>query len=365
MSDASSVEKYAGPPSAIQAATQTAILASIKAAIATYNGDSRRAFHGRGHCFPGYEAVCVDLFAPIVWVSLFDRPVPDAEADAGAEEGGASAASRFSQNKLDKLLPEIADCIDGSAFNSVLVQHRYERPCRVSVAHGSLPEGAVAAEQGATYELMLEGNQNIGFFLDAEPARAWLRANCNGDRVLNLFAYTCAFSVAAVQGGAQGVVNIDMSRSAMRTGERNHSRNFSPEQLERTRVKFFPHEIFRSISRLEKNGPYDTIIVDPPSRQPGSFEVDRDYPKLLRKLPRLLRPGGKVLCMLNAPNRDQSFLHNMVSENYPELRFLKRLGNSPDFPDESRERQLKMLLFDLPKRAKPEKPAAETEAQTQ
>lgn len=332
-------------------APDEAPLAAVKAAIANNAGESRRAFHGRGHCYPGYEAVCVDLFAPVVWVSLFERPVREAEKD----DTGACAG--ISDSKLNQLIAGIVDCIAGSPFDSVLVQHRYERPCRVSIAHGKLPQTVAAAEQGARYELMLEGNQNIGFFLDAEPARSWLRANCNGERVLNLFAYTCSFSVAAVLGGAQTVVNIDMSRSAMRTGEQNHSLNFTSGELEQTRVKFFPHEIFRSISRLQKNGPYDTIIVDPPSRQPGSFEVDRDYPKLLRKLPRLLRPGGKVLCMLNAPNRDQRFLENMVSANYPALRFLKRLENSPDFPDESPDRRLKMLLFDLPRRATPEKPA--------
>ncbi|MGB2035164.1 MAG: class I SAM-dependent methyltransferase, partial [Pseudomonadales bacterium] len=99
-------------------------------------------------------------------------------------------------------------------------QHRHRRPAVTEVRRGALPETAWAEEAGLRYRLDFQRGQNLGFFADMAPGRAWLRERAEGKRVLNLFSFTCAFSVAALAGGAHSVVNIDLSRPALALGQR-------------------------------------------------------------------------------------------------------------------------------------------------
>ncbi|MFK7733181.1 MAG: class I SAM-dependent methyltransferase, partial [Pseudomonadales bacterium] len=169
-------------------------------------GDSRRIFHGRGMTYQGLESICVDLFAPVMLVSAFDDSVPELTLKAWAAGMMSRAAVK--------------------GIQCIALLRRYTKPASIGVLEGKMPEYVYASENGAKFELNMSGNQNVGFFLDAEPARNWVRKQAMNRKVLNLFAYTGSFSVAAIQGGASKVVNVDMSRSAIRTAQGNHQRNF-------------------------------------------------------------------------------------------------------------------------------------------
>lgn len=300
------------------------ILEQLTQVLPAHDGVSnQRVFHGRGHCFPGLESLCVDLYPPLLLVTLFANEAPE-----GFEEF-LQAASALAQQH---------------GFTAMAVQQRAKAGLSMTMVYGEMPEDLYAVEDGLRYKLNIGPNQNIGFFPDIVPARRWLRARCNDKKVLNLFAYTCAFSVAALAGGARRVINVDMSRSAMNTGRHNHSLNFDAEDVQQ-RTRFLAHEIFRSVGRLAKQGPYDIIIIDPPSFQPGSFVAKSDYAKLLRKLPRLMRKDCLVLACLNAPNLGSEYLHDLFASELPQLQFCERLSNSPDFPDADDQRALKMLVY--------------------
>jgi len=158
--------------------------------------------------------------------------------------------------------------------------------------------------------------------------------------VLNLFAYTCAFSVAALQGGAAQVVNLDMSPAALAVGQQNHRLNDLP-----AKARFLGHDVFKTWGKISKMGPYGVIVIDPPSYQKGSFIATKDYIKLIRRLPDLLEPQGHVLLCLNAPELDTHFLHNQVAEAAPTLRFIERLANPTAFVDVDSEKSLKVLHY--------------------
>ncbi len=105
-----------------------------------------------------------------------------------------------------------------------------------------------------------------------------------GLKVLNLFAYTCAFSVVALQGGAKQVVNVDMSHGAMATGQQNHQLNGIT-----TGRQLFGARHLQQLGQDHPQRPYGLVIVDPPSYQKGSFVATKDYARLMRRLPDLLR----------------------------------------------------------------------------
>ncbi len=168
-------------------------------------------------------------------------------------------------------------------------------------------------------------------------------------KVLNLFAYTCAFSVVALQAGAKQVVNVDMSHGAMAIGQQNHALNDLT-----TGASFLMHDIFKTWGKITRSGPYDLVIVDPPSYQKGSFVATKDYARLIRRLPELLAPGGHALLCLNAPELGVDFLQEQMQALAPELNFVQRVANPVVFADVSPERSLKVLDYQLP--ALPEKP---------
>jgi 23S rRNA (cytosine1962-C5)-methyltransferase len=208
---------------------------------------------------------------------------------------------------------------------------------------GSVPETHTVSEDGARYRINLLRGQNHGLFLDMAEGRRWVRAHAQGHKVLNLFAYTCAFSVAALQGGAKEVVNLDMAQGALTTGQQNHQLNGITSG-----AKFLAHDLFSSWGKVTRMGPYGLVIADPPSFQRGSFVANKDYARLVRRLPDLLRPGGHALLCLNAPEIPETFLRERVAAEAPELEPLQRLPNPAAFADVSSDRSLKVLIYRAP-----------------
>ena len=282
--------------------------------------DSRRLFHGRGQCYPGLAFVCVDLFDPVLVVTLFEEP-------PGGWEG----------ELVSRLAPLLAD----TRLEALVLQRRYLPGAPADVSWGQLPEAVFARRHGQRFQLKLGERQNTGFFLDMEPGRAWLERHATDKRVLNLFAYTCAFSVVALGAGARQVVNVDMSRGALNQGRDNHRLN----QLEPRQSLFLAENIMKSWGRIKRRGPYDLLVVDPPSYQPGSFVARKDYARVIRRIPELLVPGGQVLACLNAPELGEDFLRELFAAECPQCEFLERLAPSPDFPDRNPDQQLKLLVF--------------------
>lgn len=283
--------------------------------------ESTRLFHGRGHCYDGLSFINVDWFSPVLWVVLYGD---------------------IEQNIVDAIVNKFQQFVVGhDAIKCILMQRRIAGRAQQEVIYGAMPEKCYAYEEGMRYELNFSANQNIGFFLDAKPGRQWLRGEARGKRVLNLFAYTCSFSVAAMQGGANKVVNIDMAKSAIATGQRNHVLN----QLETYKVSFLPHDIFRSTRKLENLGPYDLVVIDPPSRQKGSFEAEKDYGRLLSKLAPMLTDNTQILACLNAPYLDDNFFPEIFKQYLPSFTFHKRLQQRDDFPEKDLNCCLKMQVF--------------------
>lgn len=290
--------------------------------------EARRIFHGRGGLHPGCEHLALDAFPP-VWLLTSFAPVSDDDL----ARVHAALSARWNQ-----LAP-------GEALNWVF-QCRFEGRTETRLMAGSVPEPHVVSEGGARYAVHVLRGQNHGLFLDMAEGRSWVRdyaASHPRLKVLNLFAYTCAFSVAALQGGARQVVNVDMSAGAIAIGQQNHALNGLNGG-----ASFMAHDIFKTWGKITRGGPYGLIVVDPPSYQKGSFVATKDYAKLMRRLPELLLPGGHVLLCLNAPELSPAFLQEQMREVAPELVFEQRLPNPAAFADVSSDRALKVLVYRAP-----------------
>ena len=286
---------------------------------------AQRLFHGRGGLHPGSEAWALDFYEP-VWLLTHFGPEPD----GAVARIGQVLTQRWQQIAPDEPLCWVFQC-------------RHEGRSHTRCVAGELPQPHVVTEHGARYLVHLERGQNHGLFLDMAEGRRWVHEWAGrhpGGRVLNLFAYTCAFSVAALRGGAASVVNLDMADGALAIGRRNHALNGLTHG-----ASFLAHDLFNSWGKLTRGGPYDLVIVDPPSYQKGSFVATKDYARLVRRLPELLSPGAHALLCLNAPELGEAFVHQHVEAQAPGLRRLGRLPNPSAFADVSSDRALKVLVY--------------------
>ena len=162
--------------------------------------------------------------------------------------------------------------------------------------------------------------------------------------MLNLFAYTCAFSVAAAAGGASKVVNIDLSKASLSKGRENHQLNQLAKR-DGKKIIFEGLDIFKSNSRIKKYGKYDLLICDPPSFQKGSVNIARDYAKIIRRVPQWMNPGAKLMLCLNSPDLDEKFLLAEVARECPDCIFEEQLANPEVFKEAHKGKGLKVLIF--------------------
>lgn len=290
--------------------------------------ECQRLFHGRGHAYEGLAHVNVDWLSPVVLITLYQ------EVD---------------EQWLVKNAQALADLVPQAT--SVQVQHRWQKFAPVEVLIGENIEHTVVIESELKYHIELGKAQNTGLFLDMKNGRDWVKAHSNGKNVLNLFSYTCAFSVAASAGGASQVVNVDLSKASLAKGRENHRLNKQVTE----NIVFQGVDIFKSYGRLKKYGPYDVLISDPPSFQKGSVNIERDYSKIIRRIPQLVKPGGKVMLCLNSPDLNEDFLFEQVETECPDCHFVERISPPAVFKEAHEGKGLKVFIFNyLPEPSLPE-----------
>ncbi len=285
----------------------------------------RRLFHGRGQRWTGLEQLTADWVNNQLVVALFKEQDNEFIGELKLSLEALANSDNWHQ-------------ANGKA---IIIQYRYQNGAQTEVISGNVDWEPVVTENGLKYQMSLGKNQNSGLFLDMRLGRDWVKQNSHQSRVLNLFSYTCGFSVSAIEGGASLVVNVDMSKPALSVGRENHRLNGH----DLSKVKFMAHDIFKSWGKIKKNGPYDLIVIDPPSFQKGSFALTSDYKRILRRLPDLLADEGIVMACVNSPALTSQFLTEQMAEFAPEMQFVSRLDNPEEFADIDHEAALKVMLF--------------------
>jgi len=291
----------------------------LNTASLTLTNEYTRLFHGRGNTYGGYRFLTIDSADKVLFAVLF-------EAD-DEEEAIISLLHDFYSAE--------------GKWEALVVQHRYLPSSPSSVIAGALPYETFAIENGLKYRINFQNAQNIGFFPDMKLGRSFVHEHAKGKNILNLFSYTCSFSVVAMNAGANAVVNVDMNKNVLSIGRENHRLN----GLDTKNVEFMPYNILKSWSRIRKSGPYDLIIIDPPSFQKGSFAATSDYEKIIRRLHEFAAQECIILSALNAPELKSDFIKTLFKENAPEFEYIERLENLESFPEIEEERSLKNLIF--------------------
>lgn len=178
----------------------------------------------------------------------------------------------------------------------------------------AVEEWLLIREHDYQLEVRLFDGLSTGIFLDQRDNRLWveqgvhsrLKGGAPAPSVLNTFAYTCAFSVAAAKAGAH-TTSVDVSPRYLDWGKRNFAHNGLDVSHESGVHRFAKMDTFEFLSYANRKGlRYDLVILDPPSFSAGSkkkgirpWSSVSDYPDLIRSACSVLAPGGSVFASTN------------------------------------------------------------------
>lgn len=177
-------------------------------------------------------------------------------------------------------------------------------------------------EFGAIFKVNLRDYLDTGLFLDHRETRKIVASFAKGKRVLNLFAYTCAFTVHAAVAGASFTKSVDLSKTYLAWGKENMILNsLSLENHVFVRedcLRFLDQELFSG----EK---YDLIVIDPPTISRSKkieqmFEIQKEYATLIKKSLELLEKEGKIFFSTNSRKfrLDRTLFPNCLIEEISE-----------------------------------------------
>lgn len=205
--------------------------------------------------------------------------------------------------KADSLSPALraafCEAAPGPLAWKHLSQHQKDSP--VALNDHSLPEFFTGHESGLKTQLSFRSGYSQGIFLDQRDNRNRLRAlSAPGKKVLNTFAYTGMFSVAAAAAGAT-TTTLDLSQVYLDWAKENFRLNGLPPDDH----YFCKGDTFHWLKRFAKQGrTFDAIVLDPPtfSRDDKGkvFRAASDYPRLFELALACLAPGGTILACTNA-----------------------------------------------------------------
>ena len=210
------------------------------------------------------------------------------------------------------------------------------------------PERFEICENGVRFELSFNEGYSTGLFLDQrDNRRRFLTGYIAADfpllkpqtpdarpEILNVFAYTCGFSVCAARAGAK-TTSLDLSKKYLEWGRRN----FTLNGLDPAAHDFIYGDAFDWLRRLAKKGRvFDAVALDPPtfsqSKEHGLFRAEKDFGKLVAAALPLVRPGGVLFAATNAADwPPEKFLADVEKAIHSARRKILQRHHVPQPPD--------------------------------
>ncbi len=285
-----------------------------------------RLLNGEGDCTPG---LVIDVYGDTAVLKL-DGAGPIGFWDATA----------------------IAEWIAQATGVHCVYERRKERGREGRVLVGHEPhEPASFLENGLKFTADVVRGQKTGFFLDQRDNRHLIRGLARGRSVVNLFAYTGGFSIAAGVGGATHVTTIDLAQPAIEASKDHWAQNeLSESQHEAIAVDAF--EFLQTTGSQRKR--WEIVIVDPPSFAPNHESVAKAtaaYQTLIAGGARIATRGGLLAAASCSSHIDLPGFLEICEQGVSEARrrgtVLSIQGQPPDHPSPLALPEFRYLKFVL------------------
>ena len=191
-------------------------------------------------------------------------------------------------------------------------------------------------EYGLNFRVDVEAGQKTGFFLDQRENRQRVRALAAGREVLDCFAYTGGFSIAALAGGAKRVLALESSAPALEVARENLAAN----ALDAARLEFAQADVFAHLRQLRDRGStFDLVVLDPPKFAPTAAlakNAARAYKDINLLALKLLKAGGLLATFSCSGGVSAELFQSIVAgaavDAAADARILERFGAAADHP---------------------------------
>jgi 23S rRNA (cytosine1962-C5)-methyltransferase len=291
-------------------------LALRSALPAQRHTNAMRLVHGESDGLPG---LVVDRYADVLVAQFLSAGVEhwrDAILDALAESTGCEAIYERSDAEVRT--------IEGLSPRAGFARgNRDARRCAI-------------VEYGLNFRVDVEAGQKTGFFLDQRENRQRVRALAAGRDVLDCFAYTGGFSIAALAGDARRVLAVESSAPALEVARENLAAN----PFDAARVELMQADVFAYLRQLrDRASVFDLVVLDPPKFAPTAAQAHnaaRAYKDINLLALKLLRPGGLLAtfsCSGGVPAQlFQSIVAGAAVDAGVEAKIVERFGAAADHP---------------------------------
>ena len=154
--------------------------------------------------------------------------------------------------------------------------------------------------------------QKTGYFLDQRENRAAISDYVKGAVVLDCFSHTGSFAVHAVGYGAQKVVAVDVSETAIEMAKANLELNYDDCDCDLIVGNVF--DILREFERDSQK--YDVVILDPPAFTKSRSSTEsalRGYKDINLRGARILKEGGYLITASCSHHVEENEFVNVVT----------------------------------------------------
>jgi 23S rRNA (cytosine1962-C5)-methyltransferase len=241
------------------------------------------------------------------------------------------------REELGELLVELTGCASLYERSDADVRTLEGLAPRSGAVFGKEPPELIpVSENGLQFFVDVRSGQKSGFYLDQRANRNRLRQLAAGREVLDCFAYTGGFTVAALAGGAQSVTAVDSSAAALSLASENIALNGFSAGL----VSWVEGDVFQVLRANRDRGlSYDLIVLDPPKFASTSAQAQRaarGYKDINLLAFKLLRPGGLLFTFSCSGGVDADLFQKIVAgaalDAGVEARIVDRMQQGPDHP---------------------------------
>ncbi|MCW5206277.1 class I SAM-dependent methyltransferase [Desulfobulbus sp. F5] len=210
------------------------------------------------------------------------------------------------------------------------------QPCKGLLCGEEPPALQEIEENGLRFLVDLKEGHKTGFYLDQRDNRNIVRSHSLDAEVLNCFAYTGGFGIAALKCGAKHVVNAEDRADFISMIDDNARLNGFPDNA-CTSIKA---DVFQLLRQYLKEGrTFDLIILDPPKfaeSQTNMERASRGYKDINLLAFKLLRPGGLLFTFscsgLMKMELFQKIVADAATDSGRDVQLLRWLGQSADHP---------------------------------
>lgn len=194
----------------------------------------------------------------------------------------------------------------------------------------------IIQEHGMSLLVDVVNGHKTGFYLDQRASRQAVKRYAKDKTVLNCFSYTGTFAVAALQGAASKVTNVDLSELALATAQRNANLNkLDLSLLEQTKA-----DVFKLLRQYREQGrQFDLVILDPPKFADNKSQMVgacRGYKDINMVAMQLVKPGGFLFTFSCSGLMEDSLFQKIVADAALDAKrqcqFLERLNQDSDHP---------------------------------